>query len=80
MIDLDELMRLHEAATPGPWKEGKGVNEEKKQNTADILTRLCHREANYGGICPAGDGCPFPEKLCTEVTPKDWLEWMDADE
>lgn len=20
MIDLDELMRLHEAATPGPWK------------------------------------------------------------
>lgn len=21
MIDLDELMRLHEAATPGPWKK-----------------------------------------------------------
>lgn len=58
------------------------MTENKKRNAAEMLTRLCHREADYGGICPVGNGddCPFPEKLCTEVTPKDWLEWMEGEE
>lgn len=29
MIDLDELMRLHEAATPGPWKVKNGDFESE---------------------------------------------------
>lgn len=36
MADLDELDRLHAAATPGPWRVGRGV----------IVN-----DAEYGSLC-----------------------------
>ena len=64
------------------YEEEKEMAEAKKQNAAEMLTRVCHLEADYGGNCPVGDGddCPFPKKLCVEVTPEDWKAWMEEDE
>lgn len=58
------------------------MTEEKKMKVAETLTRLCFREAQDEGTCPVGggDNCPFPEMFCEDVTPKDWLEWMETDE
>ena len=58
------------------------MNEEKKMQVAEMLTRLCFREADDEGTCPVGDGdnCPFPEKPCTGVTTEDWKAWMEGEE
>lgn len=58
------------------------MNEDKKQQIAEALSRLCFREANDEETCHmrGGTDCPFPEKLCISVKPKDWLDWMEADE
>ena len=57
------------------------MNEEKIVKITAALADGCQREKDTC-LCPiaVSDDCPFPEKLCTEVTPKDWLEWMEADE
>ena len=47
MIDLDELMRLHAAATPGPWevKLGDFVDDE------EVITLHPYIEVNRQAIC-----------------------------
>ena len=58
------------------------MTEDKKMQVAEALTLLCLREVNDENTCPMGgfENCPFPEKLCQDITPEDWLEWMEADE
>lgn len=58
------------------------MTEEKKMQFAEMLTRLCYRDANDEGTCPvcSGDDCPFQDMNCTDVTPEDWLEWIEGEE
>lgn len=58
------------------------MSEDKKEQIAEALSRLCYREANDEETCPMRGGidCPFPEKLCISITPDDWMNWMDEDE
>lgn len=56
------------------------MSDDKKIQVAETLSRLCFREVNDEETCPVGgcDNCPFPDTLCEDITPEDWLEWMEA--
>ena len=58
MIDLDELMRLHAAATPGPWsvKIGDFCSDDGYGTVA-----LPYVEANGKTICVPTDRGPYDE-------------------
>lgn len=123
-IDLDELMRLHAAATPVPWevtdkcahlyvtdsnpnreiaKIGwkpkayvenasyivaacnavpelvsriRELETEIKRRDAEIWASLCN-ECAIDDVCPYCGTCPFDGKKCKEVTPEDWIRWME---
>ena len=128
-VNLDELMRLHAAATPGPWrveemshilndqvwfsaiiKAGDGLDEkivnqgagkadaayivaacnavpelvqrvrdletEIRRRDAEIWANLCN-ECAIDDFCPYCGTCPFDGKKCKEVTPEDWIRWME---
>lgn len=61
MIDLDELMRLREAATPGPWKHRYAWREDvfsgsiKNEDGEDVSTDN-HADAAF--ICAACNAIP----------------------
>ena len=57
------------------------MTEDKKKQDAQEWAARCH-ESEIDGCCPAMGfiNCPFPDKLCTDVTPEDWLKWMKKDE
>ena len=87
MIDLDELVRLHEAATPGPWEVKSGEDEmmtgNKEYDVAEMLAKMCIRHECKENTCPVGSAmdCPFhPELLCGDITSEDWILWMYAEE
>ena len=55
------------------------TTDEKKQLLAELLSEVCRREEKPY-CCPVGDyNCPFPEKICLDVTPEDWRGWMEKD-
>ena len=56
------------------------MTEEKKIEIAKKLAELCWTEG-VGCVCPnvTGGACPFTEKVCGDIIPEDWLEWMEDD-
>lgn len=62
------------------WGGGIEMTEDKKNKVAEMLSVICREEEN-SLICPCNrhnHECPFPEKLCEDITQEDWLEWMEA--
>lgn len=51
----------------------------KEYDIAEMLAKLCIRNACNKNTCPVGSSmvCPFhPELLCSDITSEDWLLWM----
>lgn len=73
MINLDELMRLHDAATPGPWSVAfytRVCSETKRKEVAsceeaDVTQK--QREKNAAYICAACNAVPGLVKRIKEL-------------
>ena len=52
--------------------------EEMDKKNAEKWAEICSNSDDYG-CCPmAGFGkCPWPERLCAEIEPEDWIKWME---
>lgn len=46
MVNLDQLMRLREAATPGPWKVEKNHTTYDSWGDSVCYTQQCHNQNN----------------------------------
>lgn len=58
------------------------MTEEKKSRIAETLARTCNSGRFMARYCETDDprerDCPFSKnKLCIDVTPEDWLKWME---
>lgn len=64
------------------------MTEEKKKrdlakaqrNSMSLLMSINCQATKDINKCPmkkAGKECPFPEKLCKEVSCVDWIKWLD---
>ena len=63
-------------------RPAKKCKQRKIKHVSEMLAAVCNLEQKKF-LCPAdwaGRLCPFPEKLCEDVTPEDWKAWMEADE
>ena len=59
MIDLDKLMRLHAAATPGPWKVEKNHTAYDSWGDSVCYTQQCHNlDNNLAYIVAACNAIP----------------------
>ena len=60
------------------------MTDLKKEIIARTLASLCQNEDleedERDGNCLLWlSECPFKNKLCEQVTPDDWLNWMEKD-
>lgn len=46
MVNLDELMRLHDAAKPGPWEAEKNHTAYASWGDSVCYTQQCHNHDN----------------------------------
>ena len=81
-----EIVFCHEVTSEDwlLWMLGGGIEmtEDKKNKVAEMLAAVCEAEKQKL-MCPcdwSGHECPFPEKLCEDIKPKDWMTWMEEDE
>lgn len=76
-----EREMIAESKGGGAGKAGGKWYERRQENTGcrDAF-KACFREVNDEETCPVGggDNCPFPDMMCEDITPEDWLEWMEA--
>ena len=82
MIDLDELMRLRVAATPGPWKAEKNHTAYDSWGDSVCYTQQCHNhDNNLAYITAACNAVPELvariRELEAEIKRRDAQKWAD---
>lgn len=84
MIDLDELMRLHAAATPGPWKVATwygGYHTIRPKKEPEKSLGQIERKADAAYIVAACNAVPELvariRKLESEIKRRDAQSWAD---
>lgn len=82
MIDLDELMRLHAAATPGPWKVATwygGYHTIRPKKEPEKSLGQIERKADAVYICAACNAVPELvariRELESEIKRRDAQRW-----
>lgn len=79
-IDIDELMRLRYAATPGPWKAEKNHTAYDSWGESVCYTQQCHNhDNNLAYITAACNAVPELvariRKLESEIKRRDAQRW-----
>lgn len=80
--NLDELMKLSEAATPGPWKAEKNHTAYDSWGDSVCYTQQCHNhDNNLAYITAACNAVPELvariRKLESEIKRRDAQRWAD---
>lgn len=75
MIDLDELMRLRAAATPGPWKAEKNHTAYDSWGDSVCYTQQCHNHDNNLAYITAACNA-VPELVARIRELEEQRDWM----